>query len=46
MPRVLNLADISQWIIDRLDENSLAEQQFAPEAQQTIFLVVWMLVRG
>jgi hypothetical protein len=46
MPRVLNLADISQWIIDRLDENSLAEQQFVPEAQQTIFLVVWMLVRG
>jgi hypothetical protein len=43
---VRNLADVFRLITDRLDESSLAEHQFVPKAQPTIFPVVWMLIHG
>ena len=39
MPRVLDLADVLQLVVEGLDEHPLSKYQFVPEAHQTIFPV-------
>lgn len=40
MPRVLDLADVLQWVVDGLNEDSLTEEQFVPEAHETVVHVL------
>src|SRR5262249_13566250 len=40
LPRVRNLADIFQLIVDGLDPRSLPQEQVVPEADHTIFHVL------
>jgi hypothetical protein len=40
MPRVLNLADVLQLVVDRLDQRTLPQEQLVPEAHHAILHVL------